>query len=1627
LAERTFDSKLQDEARDRAVRLFRFVQAFNERRNPPIRNLERHEWVLSLEDVPEHDTIDITRVVHEGNGADEFAEDAESVSRVILRCERSDPTSPPAIPPELEQWLGNDWRDARKNPSPIPSIITTIDGEAIEEAFADSGERLASFREYCKLWYDWAGTESVALAARQVFDRLFELYSRLQREGDNLELVLGNGLLSWTRGMEKVYHPVLTTPLQLSFDPEVPEFVASEVGSGTEFYHALLNNVEGVDGTMLGALRDEVEELGLHPLGDYDTPAFLKSMATRLSKDGRFIPDDGPGFPSESPIIGRQPIIFLRKRTTGLSKAISALVAAIKNGSEITQPIMNIVGIDAPARYGTDDEGPIYRGLVDANADEEILFTLEANAEQLAIARKLGRQDGVLVQGPPGTGKTHTIANVIGHLLANGKTVLVTSQTAKALKVLKDKVAPELQPMCMSVIDTAEDDAALKHSISGIVERISTADDATLEREITLFTAKRLDLIKQLGVLRHLLKTARLSESLEIVLSGEPIHPIEAAKVVAAGFGLHDWIPGEVIPGSMLSLDIAELARLYELNGEVTREEEDSVTGTLPDITVLPRPEEFSALLASERELSGRDLSVLGHLWSDTAPGFDDVDALEELRQEIHACLDPLSAASAWAIKLIEVGLVGVEGSVWESLIAEIEELHREEALAKQLLLTNEPVTASRLEERRVRVYGEILQEVSRSGKPPGKLALLMRGDWRIAVEESRVHGDSRPRTKEHFEALLAKAKLEHRRTLLMRRWANQVVAIGGPKIEEEQFVSQALLHVSSIRSSLGWADSKWARVLSSIGSCGLVWDRVMEEATYRHAGLTNIQRIEAIVQNDLDRVLTTEADRRRSIYCKARLSEIRESLAALGGPFLARRLTNAVLRDDEASYEQSYREVERIMALEGKVRDRLELLRQLSIVAPEWADAVRRREGVHGTNKVPGDAQSAWRWAQYSHEINRRSQLSLTDIGKQIEAVRAQLKRATIDLVDRKAWLQQIRRTSLKERNALFGFLSAKRAYGKGTGKRAARLMAEQRRLMSEARTAVPVWITSIAKAVEIFNPETIPFDVVIIDEASQSDVTALVALCLGRQVLVVGDNEQVSPADVGHTIEATEQLVDSFLADIPNAKLYDGKLSLYAIAEWSFGGPTMLLEHFRSVPDIIRFSNVLSYGGQIRPLREVTESSLLPSVIEHRVNGIRDGYVNDLEAKTIVSLIKACTELEEYEGCTMGVISLLGDDQARRIEELLYQVVAPDEVAERRIIAGNASQFQGDERDVMFLSLVDASEGFLPLMEMRLMQQRYNVAASRARDQMWVVHSLDPAANLKEGDLRRKLIEHAQNPEALKLEAEAAIERAESPFEEEVITRLSDAGYHIASNYVVGKFRVDIVLSGADTKKKLAIECDGARYHGPEQLDYDMQRQADLERAGWRFVRIRGTSWYRDREKAIAPVFERLKAIGISPLFGGSAPAQPPASPLLDRVRIRAQQILLEIQQAEATGEVRLAQPRRRVKARRNGKASADDGLFAATTANDRTDSPDDEAVKSEDNQLGARPQMAQLDSIDAYSSRSLRNMTEWVLSRNGFDSAEELARGVSSELGFQRFGSKIAAILLPIAKRVLRNRSE
>jgi len=109
------------------------------------------------------------------------------------------------------------------------------------------------------------------------------------------------------------------------------------------------------------------------------------------------------------------------------------------------------------------------------------------------------------------------------------------------------------------------------------------------------------------------------------------------------------------------------------------------------------------------------------------------------------------------------------------------------------------------------------------------------------------------------------------------------------------------------------------------------------------------------------------------------------------------------------------------------------------------------------------------------------------------------------------------------------------------------------------------------------------------------------------------------------------------------------------------------------------------------------------------------------------------------------------------------------------------------------------------------------------------------------------------------------SAILPFESLFEQHVFYKIKEWGYRVVPQYNVAGYRIDLVVSGM--QGQLAVECDGDRWHGPEQYEADMERQRQLERCGWTFWRIRASSFYRDPDGAMETLWEKLNRLNIYP----------------------------------------------------------------------------------------------------------------------------------------------------------------
>lgn len=317
------DERTLEHARERITKVFRYLRELNLHRNPAKRLIQDQPWRLSLDDLPDHPsiqrvTIDITT---DGDG------EAETTPPYLLKVERPKLSRPPAPPDALSEWLERGWDDPllaelRVRPS---RNETNAQGVTVVVTFEDSPERVALLEGWKPKRAQWAENERPARQAMGIFEELYELRGRIDREGEAVELMIGDGVLDWPRLDGKIHHPLLLQRVELQFDPDGPCFTIVETERGPELYTALLHSLPDLDAKALGRWQTAMNHENYHPLGDAVTSAFLRNIAVQLSAHGEFVDTGSIRGEADQPRIGRDPVLFLRQRIQGFATAIEAV------------------------------------------------------------------------------------------------------------------------------------------------------------------------------------------------------------------------------------------------------------------------------------------------------------------------------------------------------------------------------------------------------------------------------------------------------------------------------------------------------------------------------------------------------------------------------------------------------------------------------------------------------------------------------------------------------------------------------------------------------------------------------------------------------------------------------------------------------------------------------------------------------------------------------------------------------------------------------------------------------------------------------------------------------------------------------------------------------------------------------------------------------------------------------------------------------------------------------------------------------------------------------------------------------------------------------------------------------
>ncbi|MCB9073038.1 MAG: AAA family ATPase [Bdellovibrionaceae bacterium] len=1451
------------DARSKILRVFSYIRELTKLRTPPVSQLSTYQWTLRFSSLPSYPSIQTTTV----------PDDESDFEGIVLRVRRPEETQCPPPPSNLKEWIENGWER-------IDGEVRNIDarnkidanGFTITEHFDQESVRVESFDVWVKKRRDWQVAEKPVREAALVFSDLFKLHGQLQRESERYQLYLADGHLVWNSAIEPVDHPIVLKKVELEFDSSVPEFTIRETDESPELYTNLLRHHELEGGAIL-ACKDRLEETEPHPLANGRTADFLKFFIQRFFQDGQFC-ESRTETGGTHPLLYRDPVLFLGTRAQGFAEALDKLIDALPTVATLPEALLRIVGVDekvspistrslAPSEVVVDSERPKI----------DFLLTKPANKEQERVIEQLEQTGSVLVQGPPGTGKSHTIANVIGHLLASGKTVLVSSHTSKALKVVRDKVAEPLQPLCVSVLgNDLESKSQLEESINGIVSYLSRTDLQSLNKEIEQLSDRRQQVSQMLEKLEVKALDIRKGEYADIVVFGEGIPPSEAARRVCELDAEHGWLPLPLKSGAPIPLTDEELFELLGTDKILSVEDVKCLAEGLPDLSKALSPLELKELTTNLKSVDVPLANRFADHWSHSGQNPESLDLLaSNLKKSLE-----IFTANSWIQRVVEDSKLGKERiQPWLNLIDLVESTNQQIAQRSELILKHGPQLSVEASVELIGSCRDVLEHL-RSGKSLNFFSTVFKSSWKTIMTNTKVD-EGHPSKIEHFEAILAFMESYQLRKELMRRWERQVSNLEGPKLNEKEPEIQAFSFVHVLKLATNWTASVWEPIEKQLVEQGFNIASAAEKMTLTGISNRSIEQIQALVES----VLMPAIDSRRQWVRLRELEAVRD-----------RTLQELKMNNQKISNQSSYLNIlissveklipenydagfDRYLGLRSKeviFQRRNALLQKLSAAAPAWAKAIEERTDLRKSEDHPVNFRTAWNVAQWKQELERRISEDYGKVQNEIQRLKSELNGINAQYVEKLAWRFQHSRTGLKEKQALTGWQQLQNKITKtGRGVRDVQVKREARKTLKDCKNAVPVWIMPLSKVFDSFDLAQTKFDVVLLDEASQSDITALVAFAIAKQVIVVGDNEQVTPHAVGQELGKIQSLIDELLQGIPNRMLYDGKTSVYDLAEQAFGETIRLVEHFRCVPEIIEFSNRLSYNGEIKPLREAASSPFMNHLVAHRVSGaISQNKTNREEATEVAAIVAAMTKLPEYSNASIGVISMVGQEQAILIDSILQRELPTETYSRHKLLCGNASQFQGDERDVIIISMVDTCEAPpLPIRQTEDFKKSFNVAVSRARNQLWVVHSLNPATDLKPGDLRLRLIQHAENPKALTQAIEATQKKADPKsvvFEPMVIKDLMQVGFRVTPQFQVGAYTIDMVVEGSG--KRIAVECDGDRYHPPEKLADDIKRQLVLERLGWSFIRIRGSEYFRHREATIKRVINELDKLGIERL---------------------------------------------------------------------------------------------------------------------------------------------------------------
>jgi hypothetical protein len=408
----------------------------------------------------------------------------------------------------------------------------------------------------------------------------------------------------------------------------------------------------------------------------------------------------------------------------------------------------------------------------------------------------------------------------------------------------------------------------------------------------------------------------------------------------------------------------------------------------------------------------------------------------------------------------------------------------------------------------------------------------------------------------------------------------------------------------------------------------------------------------------------------------------------------------------------------------------------------------------------------------------------------------------------------------------------------------------------------ALPIWVANATDINKVLPLQKELFDVVIIDEATQCDIaSSLPILQRGKSAVIVGDPKQLRHMSfLSHAKQ--NQLIEQFEVGNRDAGQLDYRnnslLDMVSDSIKSQKQVHFLNEHFRSMPDIIQFSNTHFYDGKLNIMTACPATLLRQHAFLHSVNGQRNktGY-NKKEADSIFEMVKSIVEEEKNVAVNLcqsiGILSPFRD-QVDYLQRRILKLFSAEELERHHILIGTPYAFQGEEKEIMFLSFALDEESHFAAFNYLAREDVFNVSITRARSLQYVFISFSPG-KIKNDSLLARFIYGLKNNNS----TPTFLNQEKSDiFLEEVIESIRSFGiqeWHVA--FPIAGTEIDLVVVHAG--KTFCIDLIG--FPGELETALPIERWRMLERVGLSTFTLPFSAWYFDQERCVAALQDFLK----------------------------------------------------------------------------------------------------------------------------------------------------------------------